>query len=258
MIRPRGPSRAGRWYTRLHRWLGIGSLAFVLLLSGTGIALNHSSGWSLDRRYVQAGWLLRWYGIDAPEPSSSFAVDGHSVALLGERLYFDETELAEGVARLVGAAAAPTHIAVATPSRVLLVDRAGRLVEQLPTAGLLPGEITAFGGSATGFAFRSGGRIYLSDYDVLDVGPLPPARSGEAIRWSQPRALATERLDRLRRLYRGRGLSVERLLLDLHSGRILSRAGPWIVDAVGAALIALSLLGLLLWLRRSPRRRPPA
>jgi uncharacterized iron-regulated membrane protein len=54
----------------------------------------------------------------------------------------------------------------------------------------------------------------------------------------------------LEALYRGRGLSVQRLLLDVHSGRAIARLGPWLMDVVGLALIAVSLFGLLLWWRR--------
>jgi uncharacterized iron-regulated membrane protein len=44
---------------------------------------------------------------------------------------------------------------------------------------------------------------------------------------------------------------LERLLLDLHSGKILARVGPVLMDAVGVTLIVLSLLGLSMWFRRN-------
>jgi hypothetical protein len=65
--------------------------------------------------------------------------------------------------------------------------------------------------------------------------------------------LTAERLESLGLLYRGRGLSLERLLLDLHSGRVFPRTSPWLLDMVGIGLVALSLFGLLLWWRRRHR-----
>jgi hypothetical protein len=44
-----------------------------------------------------------------------------------------------------------------------------------------------------------------------------------------------------------RWLSWERLLLDLHSGRLFGQAGVWIVDAVGVLLITLASSGTLMW-----------
>ena len=54
--------------------------------------------------------------------------------------------------------------------------------------------------------------------------------------------------------WRGRGLTVERLLLDLHSGRILGEAGPLLMDLVAVFLIVLSLSGLILSKVRNQRK----
>jgi hypothetical protein len=53
----------------------------------------------------------------------------------------------------------------------------------------------------------------------------------------------------LKEQYRGRGLSVERVIADLHSGRVIGIVGPFVMDVVAVLLIVLSLSGLLLWLR---------
>ena len=62
-----------------------------------------------------------------------------------------------------------------------------------------------------------------------------------------------ERLDSLHAAYRGTGVSVARLLADLHSGRLFTNAGPIVMDAVGVILIALSVFGIMLWVRGAPR-----
>ncbi|HSG64739.1 MAG TPA: PepSY domain-containing protein [Gammaproteobacteria bacterium] len=249
----RSAPRTQRWFPRFHRWLGLGCLLFVLLLSGTGVALNHSAGLELDSRYVRAEWLLRWFGIGAPAPAASFLADGHSVTVLGARLYFDDVELADGITDLVGAVATARHVAIATASQVLLVSREGVLVEQLDAAGALPAPIVALGRAPRALVFETRAGRFRTDEDVLEVAAWPGADG--PIEWAVPQALAPERLERLAALYRGRGLSLERLLLELHSGRILGRAGTWLMDLVGVALAVLSVLGLLLWLQRRPRQR---
>lgn len=252
MTRQVGPRRLHRWYPTLHRWLGISSLVFVILLSITGLALNHSSGLDLAQRYIGAEWLLRWYGIEAPPVTASFTTGDHALTLIGERLYFDDHELIEGVTGLVGAVATRTQIAIATSDDILLVTPRGELVERVETAGLLPGELNGFGRIGTDLAYRSGEALYRSDPDVLTIAPAP---AGAAVNWSQPSVIDPERLKTLQRLYRGRGLTLERLLLDVHSGRAFSRLGPWVMDVVAVALIALSLFGMMLWLGRRQARR---
>ena len=101
----RGNGGRSHWSRHLHRWLGLGSLVFVVLLSVTGVALNHSSGLGMDESHIRWSWLLDWYGIEAPAVESSYAVADHRVTLLGERLYFDQEEIAAGVLGLTGAAA---------------------------------------------------------------------------------------------------------------------------------------------------------
>ena len=91
-----------RWLSRWHRWFGVGSIVFILLLSVTGIALNHSDDLNLDSRYLRSPWLLEWYGIDVPDPESSFVAAPHRVTLIGERLYYDDSELMSGISTLVG------------------------------------------------------------------------------------------------------------------------------------------------------------
>jgi hypothetical protein len=80
---------------------------------------------------------------------------------------------------------------------------------------------------------------------------VPDAR---AVQWSQaaapPATLALE-LDALA----SEGLLTwERVLLDLHAGRLFGRLGPWLVDAVAIALVALALSGIALWVKQRLRR----
>ena len=58
--------------------------------------------------------------------------------------------------------------------------------------------------------------------------------------------------DHFDRQYR-RGLTVERVLADVHSGRIFATTGTLIMDAVAVFMIVLSLSGFVLWLQHSRR-----
>jgi len=241
--------RLPRWH-HWHRWLGVGSIAFILLLSVTGIALNHSNDMNLDGRYLRSPWLLEWYGIEVPAPDSSFSVARHQITLIGERLYFDDSELMNGLSGLVGAVSTPSFVAIATSTDLLLVTPSGALVERVDTQTFLPAGVTAIGIAGATLILRSGDDLYRTDEDLLAFSPCRALDVGE-IQWSAPSTISPADLAVLQQLYRGRGLSLERLLLDLHSGKILARVGPVLMDAVGVTLIVLSLFGLSLWFRRN-------
>ena len=50
-----------------HRKLGIIAAAFIIFLSISGVALNHTSSLSLAQQPINNSWLLDLYGISPPE-----------------------------------------------------------------------------------------------------------------------------------------------------------------------------------------------
>jgi hypothetical protein len=54
----------------------------------------------------------------------------------------------------------------------------------------------------------------------------------------------------LLKLYRGKGLSFERMLLDLHSGRFFGGFGIYFIDLAALCLISLALNGAWMWLKK--------
>jgi uncharacterized iron-regulated membrane protein len=59
----------------------------------------------------------------------------------------------------------------------------------------------------------------------------------------------------LEKTYRGVGLPLERVMLDLHSGRILGRAGVYLVDTAAVLFLLLAISGVWLWARRRASAR---
>ena len=237
------------WLRRVHRWIGLAALVFVLLLATTGIALNHTSAWRLDETWVDWAWLLQAYGIDAPRPSISFAADGTRATLLGGRLYVDGREIARSIETLAGVAATGERVVVAAGDEVLLLTASGDLVERMDLASALPASITAVGLAGRHVVLQTGAGLFRFDDDLLNLAPAPDLRQ-DGVRWSAPSAVPPDDIARLQKLYRGRGITVERLLADLHSGRIVPRAGALLMDLVAVLLIGLGITGLMMWLRR--------
>ncbi len=225
---------------------------FLLLLAVSGVALNHASDWGLDRRHLDWPWLLDAYGIQAPAPTASFADGGLRATLLGERLFLDDTEIAEDVAVLTGIATLHPLVLVGTPGDLYVLTTAGELVEAIDTAAGMPGPIDRVGRTGQRAVVESAGKLYRSDPDITYFERWDTDQRDE-LHWSVATPPAADELDVLETLYRGRGLTVERVLADVHSGRIFATAGTLIMDAVAVFMVVLSLSGLVLWIQHSRR-----
>lgn len=237
---------------RVHRWLGIASLFFVLVLATTGIALNHSDQWSLDQRFVSSSWLLNAYGVSAPPPGASYTDDGHRASLLGQRLYLDGREIAQDVNTLSGVVALQRFIMVATGDAGIVLTRDGQYVETIelmPT----PESITQIGRIGKRPVVQSTLAYYIGDADLTQFKSASLEALDTAV-WSEASPPSAAELQELEHLYRGRGVTLERVITDLHSGRIVGITGTLLMDVVAAILIFLSLTGLAVWLLPKSRQ----
>jgi hypothetical protein len=249
-----GARRPNGWLRRAHRWLGILLAAFVILFSCTGIAINHSDRWELNNRYVTWSWLLDAYGIRAPMPAASFADRGHHAALLGRRLYFDQREITGDVHTLTGLVVTSELALITTNDRAFVLTTEGDLIEQLDMTQQLPGGIASAGRLQNLAVVYSADTLYRSNADMTEFEAWSNAGAEEIVP-SQATPLPEPILRSLQDQYRGRGLSTERLLTDLHSGRILGSAGTLFMDAIAVLLMILSATGIFMWMRGNSRRK---
>ena len=230
-----------------HRLLGLCAAGFVLLLASTGLVLNHSHELALDRSHVSAAALLDWYGIQAPTQGLALMLGGRQVAQLGKRLYVDQRQLPGSYGRLLGAVASAPLLVLAVEGELVLLSPAGELVERLGSAQGLPAGIQALGHTPDGqVAVRAGHGVYVADRDILRWQPRPQT----LIQWSRPQTLDAIGDLELARRYRETELTHERVLLDIHSGRIAGRFGVWLMDVMALLFLLLATTGVWLWAKR--------
>ena len=232
-----------------HRYIGLTTALFALLLAITGILLNHTEEFTWDSRYVRAPWLLDWYGIQAPDSYTSYALEDDHITLFGRHLYHNLHELEGEYERLIGALRVDELIVVAVDSEILLLMGDGELVERLTGSEGVPSGMRRLGLDNAGALVVEGGHAYYqpdADFIRWQHWEGDPA----AVDWVGPDALPAALQAELVQHYRGEVLPLERVLLDLHSGRIFGRYGYLVMDIAAVLLIALAVSGSLIWLRR--------
>ncbi|MGH8584391.1 MAG: PepSY domain-containing protein, partial [Gammaproteobacteria bacterium] len=209
--------------------------------------LNHTGALGLDQRLIQTPWLLDLYQISAPEPPVAFSAGEHLVSQLGDRLYLDTKELPERADNLIGGLKLGDTLLVAVPGKLLVVSPTGELIERIDSADGVPAGMKRIGLTASGqLVIRAAHGDYLADLEKLDWRKTTTAEVG----WATPVTLPPELEEKLTQAYRGSGLPLERVILDLHSGRIVGQWGVYVVDGAALLFLALVITGLWMWMKQ--------
>lgn len=229
--------------------MGITAAAFMVLVAVTGILLNHTEYFQFDSQRVKSDGVLDWYGIQAPDELHSFLASNRYITLIGEHLYIGEIKLPGEYKNLIGAIDSNGILSIAVDNHLLLMTPAGEMIEQLEEKDGIPAGMKRIGVDHSGqFVIETAIDRYTSKDDFLSWQHW----SGEADRIHWATAVTTDKnLTRMLQYhYRGGVLPVERVLLDLHSGRFFGPLGPWLIDAAAILLVLLSLTGTWMWIKR--------
>lgn len=247
---PRKHSRSEKFRSLYlwHRYAGLAGALLVVWLATTGLLLNHSDHLDLANRHVSQNWLLSLYGIAPPSQIEGLLVDGHWVAESGNRAYLDGRFI--GAGNVVGAASTAFGLIVAFPDRLHLYLDGGELVEALPftaTAAPLSDVIVM----NEGVVLVAGNDAFLANEDFTKFTPTrtPDVRGTELLLLPEDVAQAV-RVDVLHH-----SLTWERVLLDLHAGRMFGGAGVWLADIAALLLLLLAVTGVIVWVQRTTRNR---
>ena len=231
----------------LHRLTGFIVILYLLLLAITGILLNHAAQLDLDKKFITREWLLRFYAIGPREPPVAYTDAGSWLTLIDDRLYFNERELPLRSAALLGLVKLDEAYVAALPDALLLLTADGDIIEKITALNGLPDAPQKLGKrNAELFIISTPNGSYGN---TARIGAWHNVTPGDET-WSSPEPLPESLRQRLLSLYRGSGLSMERVLLDLHSGRILGRGRIIIVDMVAALLILSALSGVSMWYKK--------
>src|SRR5258708_36237598 len=123
-----------RWHARI----GFSAMLFFLILAVTGLILNHGEGLGLDGRYVHAGWLARWYGIQSEPPREAFRSGHHVLVAANGRWLLDGKISGERLPQPVGLTELADIFGVASETALYVFRAGGELIAKLER-GALPG-----------------------------------------------------------------------------------------------------------------------
>jgi hypothetical protein len=194
-----------------HRRLGLLSALFMLLLALTGVAINHSQDFNLDIAQVKQGWLLDYYGITAPKTVTVFHTE---------------------------------------PKLLYLFSAEGDVYETQGISTGLPANLLALGKTAEGIWLNTRQGPLMSDAQLLDWQAIA---APESLIWLAPTAIGQlnqETLNQVSLNARSGHLTWERVMLDLHSGRLFGALTIWLWDLFALALLLVASSGVWIWMKQ--------
>ena len=227
-----------------HRRIGITTACFVIVLAFTGLLLNHTDTLNLKEKFIQNHFLLDWYNVKADIPMTGFTDAGHWSIQLGDRIYFNQVEIVDHVRSLVGMIKLSNDLIIAFDGQLWIIAPQGTIIEKLTSTEGVPAGMQAIGLNKLQQLIVKGAHgDYLADIETLTWREIKTFNST----WSTPQAIPKTLSDNLMQQYQGKWLSVERIIIDIHSGRIFSSVGILLVDAMAILFLLLAFSGIWMW-----------
>ena len=237
-----------------HRWMGLFSALFLVVLSITGLALNHTERLGLDEIQIKNSFILSRYGmVGSSEIVAHRIHKSDTLAYLDGQLFYNSKPLTSGEAPLGIIEGDPITV-VATATQLIYLSENGELIETIGHSQLPYSELTAVGSGIDGRPIlvaaegRWGPDANWLEFDAYqasyNVEPLAHIELSEA----ETAAI----LD----AFQGGGVSLYRVMLDLHAGRLFGWGGRTLMDLTAVAILLLVSSGIGGWLRKSRRAKP--
>ena len=224
--------------------MGVIVSLFVVFLVITGWALNHTAELGLARISVQMPWIGAWYGLRGAAPTTGYTAAGHWLIVNESGALFDAQLADFKLPNIIGMVATTDIIAIASRDQLVLIDNLGRLVDRVAVTQLPAGPISRIGSARNQIILQ--GKTVQASADGVTWTPF-----NDNALWSTQQPLPPEQQIFAKQL--APGLPLERIMQDIHSGRVLGRFGAYLMDAVG--LLFLLLAGSGLWMFFRHRRR---
>lgn len=221
----------------LHRWhrrLGLTAAVIVVLVSITGLMLNHTGQLELAKQYPQSNLWLWPYPAEA---NLGLKVEDNVIYQAGDAVYLNKQPLLNCEPPLINAAQLNEQLWILCKQQILLLAN-GQLIESIDSQ-LLGNDITNLSHANGSLLFLQGNTWFgFDDISMMLTQAMPAPKNISA-----PQVLENH-------LQTNHTISWQKVVLDLHSGRFFGEIGVYIVDAAAVILLLLSLSGFWIWFSR--------
>jgi hypothetical protein len=250
-------SKSRRILAKWHQRLGLISALVVLLLSITGLFLNHGEALNLDKKFMSSDALLAFYRL--PDPVvHSIRIDDIWVSEANARMYINQNYVSDCGGGLRGAVAQAGFLLVACAEQLVLFSANGAVIETLDGAMGVPIPIQVMARCAEQACLDAAGQRYLVDVAALSWRKAAANEGDAAVLaaiLTPPFLEPPEELSSLlKKDLRANLISMERFILDIHAGRFLGSLGPLIMDVFALMFIVLAITGVVMSSARSSNK----
>lgn len=252
-------SRLIRHLREWHRKLGIIAAFFIIFLSVSGVALNHTTALSLAHQPISNIWLLDHYGIAPPHDVRFYQHKTNTLQVTNNLLWLNDKLLVESADTIIAATFIPSVqkpdsqiVLVASRDQIYLFNQQGDLIDQLGEELGVPQNINALSVDNHGIIIRTPTGYYQANSDFFEWKSVNFIMEPN---WIKPTKASDKAIAEAELAYRSQFLTLERIVLDAHSGRIFGLFGVLFMDAVAVLLILLSLSGIYIWVRYARAKR---
>lgn len=227
---------------KLHRYMGLISFVALFWLAISGLFLNHTQTFKLSERRIDNAFVAKFYGIHKLMFTQAIRLGGEWIFGINNDIYWGDKKIpAKHDAAFVSAIQKDNLVIIATKKELLILTQAGEYIDNLG----IKNEIQKLG-------LDGRHNVVVETKDnclTINQEYTASAHCSEGGQvWVQPHALADEFKDRFKEKWQN-GISLERILLDAHSGRILGIMGVYLIDIVAIFMVVIGFSGFLIWLK---------
>jgi hypothetical protein len=235
-----------------HRYVGLFAALFIIFITLSGIALNHTDDLALKKQHISNTFLLDSYNIQPPTRLLQFKTQGHTITQADDLLFINSGNVLAADTPLIGIVRLDEFLLISLTNTLLLIDANNQLIETLGNLDGVPNDISGIGyNKDQQVIIIANGQLHRLDTDLN----IEKTTWDYNIHWSTEEIMSESASSAVIQQYKSNIISLETLLLDIHSGRFFGSYGTLFFDLVGVIVLFLALTGVIIWARQRTKQK---
>lgn len=235
-----------------HRYVGLFAALFIIFITLSGIALNHTDDLALKKQHISNAFLLDSYNIQPPTRLLQFKTQGHTITQADDLLFINSGNVLAADTPLIGIVRLDEFLLISLTNTLLLIDANNQLIETLGNLDGVPNDISGIGyNKDQQVIIIANGQLHRLDTDLN----IEKTTWDYNIHWSTEEIMSEGASSVVIQQYKSNIISLETLLLDIHSGRFFGSYGTLFFDLVGVIVLFLALTGVIIWAQQRTKQK---